>query len=114
MLNQVVLVGRLTREIQINKADTGKKIANITLAVPRGFKNMDGLYDTDFIDCILWDSVATNTSEYCHKGDILGVKGRIQSRIVDQNDTKRNVLEVIAEKVTFLTSNNDKNKKNEK
>ncbi len=114
MLNQVVLVGRLTREIQINKADTGKKIANITLAVPRSFKNMDGLYDTDFIDCILWDSVATNTSEYCHKGDILGVKGRIQSRIVDQNDTKRNVLEVIAEKVTFLTSNNDKNKKNEK
>ena len=109
MLNQVVLVGRLTREIQINKADTGKKIANITLAVPRSFKNMDGLYDTDFID-----SVATNTSEYCHKGDILGVKGRIQSRIVDQNDTKRNVLEVIAEKVTFLTSNNDKNKKNEK
>ena len=94
MLNQVVLVGRLTREIQINKADTGKKIANITLAVPRSFKNMDGLYDTDFIDCILWDSVATNTSEYCHKGDILGVKGRIQSRIVDQNDTKRNVLEV--------------------
>lgn len=114
MLNQVVLVGRLTREVQINKAETGKKLASITLAVPRSFKNMDGLYDTDFIDCILWDNVATNTSEYCHKGDILGIKGRIQSRVVEKDNTKQNVLEVIAEKVTFLTSNSDKETKNKK
>ncbi len=114
MLNQVVLVGRLTREVQINKAETGKKLASITLAVPRSFKNMDGLYDTDFIDCILWDNVATNTSEYCHKGDILGIKGRIQSRVVEKDNTKQNILEVIAEKVTFLTSNSDKETKNKK
>ena len=81
MLNQIVLVGRLTKEVQINKTENGKKISNITLAVPRSFKNMNGLYDTDFIDCILWENVAVNTSEYCHKGDILGIKGRVQSRI---------------------------------
>lgn len=111
MLNQIVLVGRLTRDVQMNKAETGKKVASITLAVPRSFKNMDGLYDTDFIDCILWDNVAMNTSEYCHKGDILGIKGRLQSRVVEKENKKKYILEVIAEKVTFLTSKNEKNEK---
>ncbi len=104
MLNQIVLVGRLTRDIQINKTEKGKKIASMTLAIPRSFKNMDGVYDTDFIDCTLWDNVAMNTSEYCHKGDIVGIKGRIQSRLIEKEEEKRNVTEVIAEKVTFLTS----------
>lgn len=109
MLNQIILVGRLTRDVQINKAESGKKIASITLAVPRSFKNMDGLYDTDFIDCILFDHVALNTSEYCHKGDILGIKGRLQSRIIEKDEQKKNMLEVVAEKVTFLTSKNESN-----
>ncbi len=113
MLNQIVLVGRLTKEVQINKTENGKKISNITLAVPRSFKNMNGLYDTDCIDCILWDNVAVNTSEYCHKGDILGIKGRVQSRIVEKDDKKQNILEVIAEKVTFLTSKSENSKKQE-
>lgn len=104
MLNQVILVGRLTRDIKINKTESGKKIANLSLAIPRSFKNMDGIYDTDYVDCILWDNVALNTSEYCHKGDIVGIKGRIQSRIVEHNEKKSNILEVVAEKVTFLTT----------
>lgn len=111
MLNQIVLVGRLTKEVQLNKTENGKKVSNITLAVPRSFKNMNGLYDTDFIDCILWDNVAVNTSEYCHKGDILGIKGRVQSRTIEKDDKKQNVLEVIAEKVTFLTSKSENNDK---
>ena len=104
MLNQVVLVGRLTRDIKINKTDSGKKIASLSLAIPRSFKNMDGIYDTDYVDCILWDNVASNTCEYCHKGDIVGIKGRIQSRLIEEGENKRNILEVVAEKVTFLTS----------
>lgn len=110
MLNQIVLVGRLTRDIRINKTDNGKKVATLTLAVPRSFKNMDGIYDTDYVDCILWDNTATNTSEYCHKGDIVGIKGRVQSRVYEEGDTKRNILEVVAEKVTFLTSKNPQDK----
>ena len=55
MLNQIILVGRLTRDVQLKKTDNGKKVAVISLAIPRSFKNMDGLYDTDFVDCILWD-----------------------------------------------------------
>lgn len=107
MLNQIVLVGRLTRDVKINKTDSGKKIANLGLAIPRSFKNMDGIYDTDFVDCILWDNVAINTSEYCHKGDIVGIKGRVQSRAVEEDGVKKNILEVVAEKVTFLTSKNN-------
>lgn len=61
-------------------------------------------------DCILWDNIAASTVQYCNKGDIVGVKGRIQSRIIEKEDTKKYVLEVIAEKVTFLSTN--KNKEN--
>ena len=52
MLNQVVLVGRLTRDIVVNKSDKGIKVATISLAIPRSFKNSEGLYDTDFVDCV--------------------------------------------------------------
>ena len=103
MLNQIVLVGRLTRDIVVNKSDRGK-VATLCLAVPMSFKNSEGVYDTDFIDCVLFDSVAVNTSEYCNKGDIVGMKGRIQSRSVEKDGKKESVMEIIAEKVTFLSS----------
>lgn len=102
MLNQVILVGRLTKDVQVNKKGNGKEIATMTLAVPRSFKNMDGVYETDFINCTIWGGVAQNTSEYCSKGDIIGVKGRMQS-----HDNK---LEVVAEKVTFLSKSKEDKK----
>ena len=77
MLNQIVLVGRLTKDVQVNKSEKGKQVASLTLAIPRSFKNMNGTYDTDFIECTIFDNIAQNTSEYCHKGDILGVKGNL-------------------------------------
>ena len=104
MLNQIVLVGRLTRNITVNESDSGIKVATIPLAIPRSFKNSDGTYDTDFVDCVAFDQIANNTSEYCEKGDIVGVKGRIQTRIVDKEGQKENVMEIIAEKVTFVSS----------
>lgn len=104
MLNQVVLVGRLVRKPELRESENGKRMSYITLAVPRSFKNMNGEYDTDFIDCLLWDNVAASTVEYCGKGDIVGVKGRLQSRIVEKETGNVNRLEVVAEKVTFLSS----------
>ncbi len=105
MLNQVVLVGRLTRDITINKSDKGIKVATIPLAVPRSFKNVEGTYDTDFINCVAFDLIATNTCEYCKKGDIVGIKGRIQSRDIEkEKEEKDYIMEVICEKVTFLSS----------
>ncbi len=104
MLNQIILVGRLTRDIKVNKAESGMKVATISLAIPRSFKNSDGAYDTDFIECIAFDNIAENTSEYCGKGDIVGVKGRVQSKVIEKEDHKETVFEIICEKITFLSS----------
>lgn len=105
MLNQIILVGRLTRDITVNKADNGVKVATISIAVPRSFKNVEGVYDTDFIDCIAFDVIAENTSEYCNKGDIVGIKGRVQTKVIEKEEGKKeNKLEIICEKITFLSS----------
>lgn len=105
MLNQVILVGRLTKDLEVKTLDDGKKVTSITIAIPRSFKNANSEYETDFIDCILWNSIAENTAEYCKKGDIIGVKGRLQSSNYEKEDgTKVYKTEVIAEKITFLSS----------
>jgi single-strand DNA-binding protein len=105
MLNQVVLVGRLVRTPELELTDTGKKRSVITLAVSRGYKNQDGEYETDFFDCVLWTGIAENTSEYCKSGDVIGVKGRLQTWIIENEDgSKYKKVEVVAEKVTFLSS----------
>ena len=107
MLNQIVLVGRLVRDPELREYDGGK-YTNITLAVPRSFKNVDGNYDTDFIDCRLWDGIAQNANEFCKKGDLLGVKGRIETRNVEKDEKVTHVTELIAEKITFLSSSKSK------
>lgn len=105
MLNQIVLVGRLVKDPSLRELESGKKVTFITLAVPRSYKNMEGVYETDFIDCILWEHIAQNTTEYCRKGDLVGVKGRIQSRIVEiPQNTRKYIVEIVAEKVSFLSS----------
>lgn len=104
MLNQVVLVGRLTKDP--SPIEPNKKVGMITLAIPRSYKNSEGEYETDFIDCELWNSVAQNTSEYCKKGDIVGVKGRLESYSIDNGDNIIYKTKVVAEKITFLSSKN--------
>lgn len=109
-MNQVVLVGRLTDNPTVIDTDSGKKYTAINLAVQRAFKNSDGIYETDFIRCILWNGIASNTSEFCQVGDIIGIKGRLQNRSYeDENNNIKYITEVIAERVTFL-SHNDKEK----
>lgn len=111
MVNQIVLVGRIARAPEAKVTENGKKYATLTLAVPRNYKNINGEYDTDFLDCTLWSAVAESTSEYCKTGDMIGVKGRVQSRIIETQDgTKRRKTEIVAEKVTFLTSNPNRRK----
>ena len=86
MLNQVVIVGR------INSMENGE----LVVAVPRSFKNENGEYDTDYIDVRVSKSIKENISTYCEVGDLVAVKGRLESGI--------NKMFVIAEKVTFLSS----------
>ena len=105
MLNQVILVGRLVRNPELQITDTGRKRSSITLAVSRGYKNQSGEYETDFLDCTLWTGIAENTHEYCKSGDVIGVKGRLQTWMLENEDgTKSKRMEIIAEKVTFLSS----------
>ena len=85
---------------------------NITVAVPRSYKNANGEYDADFIHCTLWEGVAEKTITYVKKGDLLGIKGHIQSRTIQfDEDYKRNVVEIVADKVTFLSSKRSQEEK---
>ena len=108
-MNQVVLVGRMTSNPNVIETENGKKYTVINLAVQRAFKNQDGIYETDFIRCILWNGIASNTCEFCKIGDVIGIKGRLQNRIYDNNNEETQyITEVIAERVTFLSSNKTK------
>lgn len=105
MTNQVFLIGRLTYDPEVTLLESDKERSLITVAVTRNYKNENGEYDTDFVDCILWDGVAKNTAEYCKKGDLIGIKGRLQTYNSESNDgifTK--ITQVVAEKITFLSS----------
>lgn len=113
MLNQTVLVGRLVRDPELFETENGNKIANITLAVPRNYKNINGEYETDFIPCTLWKGIAENAVEYCHKGDLLGIKGSLKTRRIEQEEYSHQIVEVVAEKVTYLTSKSRKEKDEE-
>lgn len=105
MLNQVVIVGRLVKDPTLEERENGGNYGFITLAVPRSYKNMDGEYETDFIDCVLWNGVANNVVDYCRKGDLVGIKGRIETRNINMPDgIPQKITEIIAEKVTFLSS----------
>ena len=103
MLNQTVIVGRLVSDPELRETDNGNKVTNVTIAVPRSFKNINGEYDTGFVSCVLWKGIAESTANYCKKGDLVGVKGRLQTREYETDNEKRKVVELVAEKVTFLS-----------
>lgn len=105
MLNQIVLVGRIAKEIEDIKLENGKSASIMTLSVKRNYKSIKGEYDIGYIDCILYNDIADNCKEYCQKGDLVGVKGHLQSRTnIEENS---NTL-VVAEKLTFLSSKSSK------
>lgn len=109
-MNQVVLVGRLTKNPEIITTKENTQKTQITIAVSRNFKNVDGIYETDLIDITLWNGIAENTANYCNKGDIIGVRGRIQTKIED--DIK--ITEIVADRITFLQSSKQKEQIKEK
>lgn len=99
-MNQIFLVGRLVLDPQPQINET-----TITLAVKRTYKNEEGVYDTDFIPVILHDILATQTIEYCKKGNMVGIKGRIETNTTIDPltlDNEREVI-IIADKVTFIS-----------
>ena len=104
MVNSVMLVGRLAQDVEVKTLESGKEVTRICLAVNRSFKNVDGVYETDFFDCILWESLAKNAGEYCKKGDTVGIRGRLQTSSYEKDNVKHKVVEIVVEKLTFLAS----------
>ncbi|MFZ4451135.1 single-stranded DNA-binding protein [Salibacterium aidingense] len=106
MFNQVTLVGRFTRDPELTYTKDGTAVCNFTLAVQRSFRNMNGDFDADFIPVTVWRKQAENTSIYCHKGALVGVIGRINTRLYENKDQKTvQVVEVNADQVRFLKLN---------
>lgn len=103
MINQVTLVGRMTRDPELRLTPEGTPVVNVTLAVNRHYRNHNGDIDADFVQCTLWRKQAENTANYCHKGSVVGITGRIQTRNYENQEGKRvYVTEVIAESIRFL------------
>lgn len=97
-MNSVILIGRLTKDIELRSTSSGKQTASFTLAVDNGKDK-----DADFINCIAWEQTAINMQKYCKKGSQIAVAGRIGTRSYEAQDgTKRYVTEVLAINVRFL------------
>ena len=113
MINMVMLVGRLVSDPEVEERENNLKVSRITLAVNRKFKDKDGNYHTDFIDCVLWNVIALNTNNYCHKGDLVGIRGRIQVNNYEVDGVKKKKVDVIAESITFLSTQKSIEKEDE-
>lgn len=107
MMNRVVLVGRLTKDVELRYTPQGVAVANFTLAVNRPFKNQQGEQEADFLNIVVWKRQAENAAEFLRKGSLAGVDGRVQSRSYDNNQGQKVfVTEVLAESVQFLEPKN--------
>ena len=96
-MNTVVLIGRLGSEPVLTETKDSHPRTVIQLAVPRTYKNQDGIYETDFFRCVLWNGIAKRAKEYCKKGDMVCVKGRLQvCDYLDEHDEKKYIIVVVA------------------
>lgn len=102
-MNIAVLQGRLTKDVEVRYTDTGKVVANFTLAIDRPFVKEGGQREADFIPIVLWNKTAEVAGNNVHKGDRLLVEGRIQVRdYTDKNGVKRYITEVVGDRIEFI------------
>ena len=102
MINRVVLVGRMTRDPELRRTNTGAAVTSFTLALNRNYNSADG-QQADYINCVVWNKVAENVAQYCSKGSLVGVEGRLRSRTYDNAQGQRvYVTEVVCDSVQFL------------
>lgn len=107
-MNNVILIGRISKEVEVEEVNGGKKVSNITMAVPRSYKNQDGIYETDFINVTIWNSLAELTRDCCKKGDLISIKGRLHMNSYEKENGKKEFkLNVVAEKINFLSQSKE-------
>ena len=108
MINNVVLVGRMTKEAELRYTPSNIAVATFTLAVNRDFKGENGEREADFINVVLWRQAAENLANWAKKGSLVGVTGRIQTRNYDNQQGQRvYVTEVVADRFQLLESKGD-------
>lgn len=104
MINNVILVGRLTHKADLKFTTNGKNYTQFSVAVQRKFKNQSDEYEADFISCTLWGKAAENFTKFTRKGSLVGVEGRLQTRNYEKDGRKIYITEVIAENFSLLES----------
>ena len=104
MLNNVVLIGRLTKDVELRYTSSGTATARFTVAVNRSYKNGKGEYEADFIPVVAWRKLAELCNQYIGKGSLVAVQGEIRTRNYEKDGTKHYVTEILANTVKFLDS----------
>lgn len=105
MINNVTLVGRLTKDVELRKTQSGISVAQFTVACDR-MKKADQEHTADFINCVAWRQPAEFLNQYAKKGNLVGVVGSLQTRSYDRDGQRIYVTEVNADKVRLLESKN--------
>lgn len=109
-MNKILMIGRLTKEPLMKYTSEGKSLISGHLAVQRPYKNKEGKYDADFIPCVFWNRMAETVGNYCQKGSLIGVTGRLTVRnYQNERDERVYVTEVVADGISLL----EKKKENE-
>ena len=110
MLNSTCLVGRLTKDAELRYTTNNQAVATFTLAVNRNFKSQNGEREADFINCVIWRQQAENLANWCKKGALIGITGRIQTRSYENQQGQRvYVTEVVADNFQLLEFNKQNN-----
>ena len=108
MLNNVIIMGRLTRDPELRRTQGGTAVTSFTMAVDRDFKSQSGEKETDFIDVVAWRNTGEFAAKYLAKGRMAAVEGRIQARDwQDKDGNRRKAVEVVADNVYFADSKRD-------
>ena len=113
MINNVVLTGRLTKDIDLKYTQSGTAVGSFSVAVERKFKNAQGERETDFINCVIWRKSAENFAKFAGKGSLVGLEGSIQTRNYENNQGQRvYVTEVVVDNFSLLESKKDREQNN--
>ena len=102
-MNKVILIGRITKNIELKSTPNGKEVADFSIAVKRNYKNQNGEYEADFINCISFGKTAELLGKYTKKGDQIAIEGRINTRNYENKEGKKvYITEILVENIMFL------------